>query len=61
MGSIDATVHAYLQAPDRRLWWVAPGKIPHVEPTLRPVSSVELTQLRAELAQGAPDSVATVR
>ena len=61
LDSLDATVRAYLRQPDRRLWWVALGQIPRVPPRMRTVTTAELTQLRAEIAQGAPGSVATVR
>ena len=58
---IDATVHAYLQSPDRRLWWVQPVDVHPVPPTIRPLGREELTQLGAELARGASESVATGR
>jgi Protein of unknown function (DUF1570) len=61
MGEIDATVRAYLRSPDRRLWWVALGPIPRSPPRIRAVTAAELAQLRTELEQGAPESVATVR
>ena len=58
---IDARVHAYLQAPDRRLYWVALPPIPKDPPVIRPVSAAELAELRDQLSQGAVSSVATVR
>jgi hypothetical protein len=61
LGTLDATVRAYLHQPDRRLWWVQLGPIPREPPRMREVTAAELAQLRAELGQGAPASVATVR
>ena len=61
LGEIDATVRAYLRSPDRRLWWVQLQAIPKDPPRIRAVSWAELAQLRTELAQAAPDAVATTR
>ena len=58
--AIDATVRAYLRQPDRRIWWIQPGAVPRAPPHMRAVTRAELAQLRAELDQGAPGSVATV-